>query len=315
MYTPPFALAGAAAWQALGPAFLPALRLANLAGACVLALAALVGSPWPRGWRLAAAVAAVCSPLVADGLQCGNISLLLLGIVVGALAVAPAHPWLAGAAIGLVTASKPVAVSALAVLATPDRGAGWPRARLRTVLGAGVAGASWLLLGAELLPSMLSRAGGLPSALTNVSLPRVLYAFGAPVHPAVTFALVTALGAAWAWWRRPSPRPRVAIAASTSLLALPIANPSTLVYSLPAQVLAVERAIAGFRTAGRHGGRRRALAELALVIAAVLSVNGALGVAATGSLPLVAQGFVTLMPLAAVAGLTVYGSGGVRPDP
>ena len=40
----------------------------------------------------------------------------------------------------------------------------------------------------------------------------------------------------------------------------------------------------------------------------------ALGVAAAGELPLAAQGFVTLMPLAAVAGLTVYGSGEGAPE-
>jgi hypothetical protein len=249
------------------------------------------------------------SPLVADGLACGSVTLLLLGLVVAGLAMTSERPLLGGGLVGLVTASKPVAVSALAVLAMPDRGGRLPARRLLAASAAVAAAMAWLLIGFEHLPSMASRAGGLPGALTNVSLPRVLYALGVPVHPVITFGVLTAAGAALAWWRRPLDRQRLAIATSTSLLALPINNPSTLLYSLPAQAVALERAVARLRSAGA-APRRRALAELALVVGAVASVHGAMGVAAVGELSLPLQGLVTLIPLAAVAGLTLYGTMG-----
>jgi hypothetical protein len=146
--------------------------------------------------------------------------------------------------------------------------------------------------------------------LINAAPARVFFALGMPLPPALLFALFTTLGAVFAWRHARSPAQRLAVAGTTSLLGLPVANPNTFLLTLPAQAMALERALAGFAAARRTGADiRRPLAELALVSAAVLSVHGTRGTAATAELPLVAQGLVTAIPLLAATALTVYAVG------
>lgn len=310
LYPPPFAVLGSQARSLLGDDFLPFLRLANLAGASLLAVLAVAGSSWAWPWRIAAACAATASPLVGDGLQTGNVSLAMWALTaVGLLAALRDRPLAGGGLLGALNAVKPLSVAAVAVLAAPDRGRGWDRRRVLAAVVAAAASAAFLGVGWRLVPAWVGRAGELPSLMTHVSFRRALFALGVPVHPLVPFAVVVLAGVALAYRRRPAPRQRLALALSTALLGQPINNPSTFVGTLPAQVLALERAVAQLRREWAGPGRRRALAEAALTFAAVLSVNGTLGVAAAGDLSLPGQGLVTLIPLLATAGLTLYATG------
>ena len=311
VYTPAFAHLGAALHGALGQdRLLLAFRVAALVGLWLLLMVSLRGSRWPWPVHAAAGLALHASPLVENGIRCGNASMVLVGPLFVGMALVDRWPAVGGALLGALNALKPTAVSALVVLAVPARG--WlPSRRAVRMLAAAAATALLLLLvGLRDLPSMLRRAGGLPHVLINAAPARVFYALGTPLPPALLFALFTALGAAFAWRQARTPGERLAVAGTTSLLGLPVANPNTFLLTLPAQAMALERALSGFAAARRTGADiRRPLAELALVSAAVLSVHGTRGTAATAELPLVAQGLVTAIPLLAATALTVYAVG------
>jgi hypothetical protein len=312
VYAPPFAHAGAALRRALGPErFLVAFRMASLAGLWILVWVSLHGSRWPLPVKAGVGLAVLESQLVGNGLGCGNVSVLMLGPLLAAMALAPRWPVLGGAVLGALNAFKPTAVSALVVLAAPPRGGRLSAAAVRMLVAAGVAAGLCLLIGLEHLPSMLRRAGGFPDRIINLAPARVFHAWGMPVPPVLLFAAFTILGTLYAWRRARTPRERLAVAGTTSLLALPVINPNTLLLSFPAQMLALELAAAsyaGTRRSGASAGRQ--LAELVLVAGAVLSIHGAEGAVSTGELPPVVQGLVTAIPLLGVAALTWYAVSG-----
>jgi hypothetical protein len=308
LYPPPFAVVGAALYRGLGEvAFLAVFRWACLAGVWLLVWVALDATRWPLPAAAIAAVAATWSPLLENSFGCGNVSPLIIGLLVVSLAWAARAPAGAGLAIGTLDAFKPMGVSAVLVRATPERGRSSLATSVRLLVGAGAASVAWLWVGHRFLGSWLGRSQGFPERIINVSLHRALWALGMHVSAVVPFAVVTALGMLVAWrWARSS-RERVALAATTSLLTLPVASPGSFLLTLPAQALALEAAHGRWRAApGGSVARRNALGELAVVAAAVVSVHGAEGAVATGELPVIVQVAVTLIPLGAAAALTVY---------
>lgn len=303
LYPPSFAVVGEALSRFLGPDAVLALRVTNLLGACVLIWLSLTWSRWGPGARLTvAALLVAASPLVRNGLWYGNVSPLFAGLTALGLVTAVGRPGTGGAILGSANALKPLSIPVIAVIATTA----WKREKRKGILiaaSAAAAGAGWLLLGLEHLPGMLARSGGLPEAGFNVSLARASYALGLPIPSWLPFVLVTTLACLLAWRRTLSPRQGFVLAMTTSLLALPVVNPSTLVLSYPAQLLALELALGP--SLPREGIRRWAVPVL--VLAAMVSVHGGTGVVAAGHLPAPVQAFVTLIPLAAVVGLTAYG--------
>ena len=304
LYAPPFAHLLAGIQEADEPRALATLRWAALAGLWALVWVSLAGSAWPWPAQAAAALAIVAAPITANGIGCGNASVVFVGPALAAVALAPRWP-LGGLLAGTVNALKPLGVGALFVAVTPGRRrpAGWAVGFTAATLAAA---AAWLTLGSAELPSMLRNSGGLPDFKFNLSVHRALASLGVRVHPGVPFALATGAGMALAWWRVRGGRERVAVAGTAALLGLPLVNASTFLFSVPAQVLAAERVFAAAGSAWRAGRRRRAVAEVALVAAAMASIEGALGGVSADTLPFPAEGLVVLIPLAAAAALTVY---------
>jgi hypothetical protein len=314
LYPPPFVVAGAALQQALEPrTLLIVYRTACLLGVWVLVWVSLAGTRWSLPAQAMAALAVSLSPLLDNAFGTGNVSPLVIGLLVASLWLALRRPAAGGLALGTLDAFKPMGVSAVLVLATPsssaadDDGLPGPSRGVRLLAARVVAGLLWLLVGRRHLAAWLTRSVGFPDRIINVSVHRALWDLGLRVSGAVPFAVLTALGmlAAWRWAR--TGRQRVALAAATTLLALPVVNPSTFLLALPAQALALETAIARWRVEPAATPRRRmALAALVLVAGAIYCVHRAEGAIAAGELPTVLQGLVALIPLAAVAGLTVY---------
>lgn len=307
LYAPPYAHLLAALEQRAGRATVPVLRATALLGLWALVWVSLAGSPWSWRARALAALAIVAAPITANGIGCGNASVTFVGPALAAVALAPRWPW-AGALAGTVNALKPLSVGALFVAVTPERGrpARWAVGFAAVTLAAA---AAWLAIGHEHLPSMLRNAEGLPDFRFNLSLHRAMASLGVRVHPAVPFAVATSAGMALAWRRVRDGRTRVAVAGTTALLGLPLVNVSTFLFSVPAQVLAAERAMNVAGTAWRAGDRRRAVAEVALVAAAMASVQGSFGGISAGVLPYPLEAFVVTIPLVAAAALTVYAIG------
>jgi hypothetical protein len=305
-YPPAFAVVGAALLEGLGerPLFL-LLRGLDLLGICVVAWGAMIGSRWPLAVRAALAVAVlVSSPIVADGLQTGNVSFLFLAATVVALLAASRRPRAAGALLGSAIALKPLTAPVVPVLLVHRAPSGARHPSLVAAVAALAAGALWSLVGIRFLGDFASRIGGLPD-VSNVSFSHVLWCFGVEVPAVALFALITALGV-WVASRRPlGVRELLVLATSTSLLALPINNPSTMVMSFPAQALALELAVGRWQAgSGRRWVPR--WGELLLVAAAAVSVHGSLGVVAASSLSRPVRGVVALIPLLAVLGSTTY---------
>jgi len=307
LYTPPFVVAGNAAYQALGPrAFVLAFRAAALLGVWVLVWLSLRPVRWPWPAELIAAALVVPSGLTDNGIHCANLTLLLAPLLAGGLLVGAAHPLLGGALAGTVNAFKPLGVTALAVAATPERGRlVGRRARLLAAGTAAVAIAFWLLLvGRRLLPEMLGRARGKPDEGHHLSIHRALYQLGIHVPAVAVFLVVTALGCAIAWRYARTVERRTAIGLAFSAMALPVVNPNTLLLSLPIQALALDRAAMRWRTTSERTWRT--VAELALVSAAIVGIHGALGAVAFHDLPWPLGGLVTLIPHLEIAFLALY---------
>lgn len=318
LYPPAFARVGLAAEDLLGPWLLPVWRWSSLVGVAVLVWVSLWGNRWPLPVQGAVGLAVISSGITANGIGCNNVTLLVAGPLLLALRLSPRWPLAAALVAGTINSLKPMGLAGLAVQVTPRRGEPVLRRwAVRFTLATALVAVMWLRLGIEDLPLMMGKAGGFPHSRFNVSLHRALVSLGLPVPPAVVFLAAMAVAMAFAWRRVGSDRERMALAGVACLLGLPVTNPNSYLLSLPVQVLALELAAGRFAAAWRAGeGRKRPLAELALVSAATLSAHGPEGGLAAMALPLPVQGIVILIPALAVIGLTWYsvGRGGTRPE-
>jgi glycosyl transferase family 87 len=301
LYLPSFTRLGATALGAWGPrGAMAALRAANLLAAAAVAWLAVAGRRWRWTTRLLAALAAMTlSPLVGNALFYGNVTLVAGALALAGLALAARRAAAAGVLLGCGLAVKPVLAAAPWLLAFQRGATG--RARLAAAIAVAVAAAATLWGGIEALPALLA-AGGRPDVAHNVSLARVAYAWGWRIPPALLAAAALAAGLAVARRRELATDELTALAATVSVLALPLVWPHTLALTLPVQALALERGVERWRAAGPPRWRRAA--ELAIVVAAIVSVQGAQGAGAAPDWPLAAQGLVTAIPLIALVGLT-----------
>ena len=219
---------------------------------------------------------------------------------------APRRPLLAGLVIGAVcTVANPLPAALIPLLfcyrAEPESGIRrWPQRA--AVAAAASAGLLFALVGARYLPEMLARADVAAPSEHDLSLTRILRAFGLHPGAGLLFLVVTALAAFALWRLRPDTRGFNSIAVTASVLALPIVWPHTLAITFPTQFHALER---GFRFAhGQVGWRRFAPA---LVLAAMLSIQGSSGGgAAPIGWPAAAKGLLAAIPVAALCGLCAY---------
>ena len=293
LYPPAFAVVGAAAQRWLGAwGVVVAMRALSWLAAPALLWLAWWDSRLPWALRVViAAVFAALSPLLDDGLRLGNLSIVFTCTALISLRLERRSPIAGGALLGACNALKPLTLPLLISSVVPSRGERLGSHRLRFAGSAVAAGLVVLALGARYLPGMLARAVGQPTRVSNLSVTRALWAWSLRMPPALVAAAFL-LGLLALLRRRSwSMRERIALGCTTSVLVLPVVNPNTLVLAFPATFLALER-LGG-------GGWPRDLASratVAVVLAATLSVQGAVGVAATGGLPQWAQGVVALMP-------------------
>jgi len=308
LYTPVFAVGGNALYRWIGAErFVLAFRVGLLLGVWLLVWMSLRAVRWPAVAVLGASALVVWSGLLDNGIHCANATPLLAGPLAVALVLAERRPWLGGLLAGSINAWKPLGVTALAVTATPgtpERGWRPQRWQLAFGLTALASLALWLPIGREHLHRMLSRTRGLPDDLHHLSVHRALYQLGIHVPATVVFLLVTALGCAIAraWVIRHEQR--VALALAFSAMAVPVVNPNTLLLTLPLQALALDRAVARWRSGAASPTLRAA--QLALVAAAAVGIHGALGTVAIHGLRGALGGLVTLIPHAEVLFLALY---------
>lgn len=304
-YTPAFAMLALEARRGLEAAFLPTFRGLNLVGAALACWFSLSLVTWRWPWRLLTAIVLLCcSPLVLDGLWTGSVTLLFGGSLIAALTQVTARPVLAGLVVGGVNGLKPLALPMLAVLGA--QGLRRPVQKyVWLAVGTGVAALLFMLIpGLRFLPELFGRTGGRPEVLTNISLNRILYLVGLSVPTPVVLVMISG-AASWIAWRLKLDRAQlVVLAATTSLIAAPVANPSTFIFSFPAQAVSAGLALERFRT--RAWSSRGRYYELMVVAALILSPHGSRGVAATGNFSPWGQGIVVAIPLIATLVLSVY---------
>lgn len=315
LYTPAFALLWNLGERSLGqPAFLIAYRLASLAGFWLLVWAALEGNPWPWPIQALLCIALLISPIFLNAFLCGNVTLVVIGPLAWALLVAERAPLRSGFVLGTINALKPLAVVALAILAAPRKAMPFSRWALKAALSAMFTMGLWLLLGYEHLPEMLKLLRGRPEEPFNVSLHRVLLAAHLQIPASLLFLLVAG-GTIWIARGLPDdPRKRLLLAGAGTLLAMPVNNPHTFLLTLPIQILALERAVGAWHSPSRSGRSLLAspLIQVALVAAAIFSVNTATGAVSAADLPLEVHGLVIAIPLLAVVGLTGFALAGEK---
>ncbi|HXT19860.1 MAG TPA: glycosyltransferase 87 family protein, partial [Thermoanaerobaculia bacterium] len=303
LYTPAFVALGNAAYRALGTErFVVVYRAACLVGAWLLAWISLRLVRWPWPAQLATAVAIVASPLLANGMGCGNVTLLLAGPLALGLVVAERRPWLGGALTGTVNGWKPLGGAAVLLLGVAERGRRPTREQAIFVVASILTSGLWLLVGLRHLGGMLGKAAGRPEQVTQISFQRAFAELGLTVPPVLVFVAVTIAGGVLVWRYARTHGERVAVALACSAIGLPVVNPNTLLLSLPAQLLALDRAAARWRYA-EPPRRRRGLVELVVVAAAILGIHGAEGAVATGELAFPWAGLARLVPLLEVVAI------------
>lgn len=302
--------AGAWALEHLGRAPTLALfRLANLTGLAVCVWCSSAWIVWSWRYRLLAGVAFVAlAPSVGFGVELGNLSLLMAGMVVAALLFWPRAPTFSGALLGLSVAVKPVAPGAIvALLFHRPRGGG-----RRHLLTAGIATAvtAAIVLGSPHLETVLSKDIWFRLART-VSPYRFAHLLGLRGSEPIVLALVILVAVAFARSRSMGATQCYALAATAAIAATPVVWPHTLLVTLPLQILALlvlhHRWTDG-KQPGQHGrsGRRALRVEAALVILAVVAIQTAEGATNIYDQHLLIQWLGAIPPAVAPAALTGY---------
>jgi hypothetical protein len=315
LYTPAFALLWSMGERSLGQReFLIAYRLASLVGFWLLVWAALEANPWPWPIQGLLCIVLLISPIFLNAFLCGNVTLIVIGPLAWALLLAERAPLRSGVVLGTINALKPLGVVALAILVAPRKGLSFSRWALKVALSAVFTVGLWLLLGHEHLPEMWKLLRGRPEEPFNVSLHRVLLAAHLEIPASLLFLLVAGGTILVARGLPDDPRKRLLLAGAGTLLAMPVNNPHTFLLTLPIQVLALERAVGAWHSPSRSGHSLLAspLTRVALVAAAIFSVNTATGAVSAADLPLEAQGLVIAIPLLAVVGLTWFALAGEK---
>ncbi|MEM8963454.1 MAG: glycosyltransferase 87 family protein [Acidobacteriota bacterium] len=299
-YTTTFALVGGVALDSLGTVpVLAILRGTNLVGMAVLAWISAAWLPWRISRRFwGAAVYVAIAPAVRLGAQWGNLSLVVLGLLVVGLLAWRRRPVLSGLLLGLSLVIKPlgpVAVGALLVHRPVPHG--W-----RQVIAASIAlaGAMLLILPMPWLGEWLS-FGGRPANGRNMSMHHLLWCFGVHVGTlpiAIGVAMATTLAARLRAWDRET---FLGFAGVVGVMALPLVWSHTLLFVLPLQVMALTLA---FTPRARSELARRY--EAPLVVVGCLAIQLCEGLGGIETWPPSIQGIIALPVILAPLALLIY---------
>lgn len=309
IYPPAFAVVGAAAAERWGEMPLVyAFRVLNLLGAAVLIWLSLSITSWSYRIRvgLGAALIALWAP-IHQGIDCGNISLAVIGLTLAAMAAIELRSGaaIAGLGLGLGLVIKPLAPAVLALLGPWRSSTGKRVGRRVAALAALTAAALSLALGRSLLPVWLAKTGGhLPNGHT-VSLWRLLFCVGIDVRPALLLVVVLAVTVPWVWKRELSSSQFLVVATTATLYSLPLVWTHTLAFSLPAQLAAFDRALSGSAASGESDRRQRRFA-LAILAALALSIQGSEALVAINNRSLLIQALYLAPAVLAPAAFAVY---------
>lgn len=301
----------------LGSPFLP-LRGATLLGLAILlwyATSWLARKPWQRVGLAVLYVA--LAPGVRQGVEFGNLSFAVGGMILLGLLGWNRFPVASGLALGASLLVKPLAPAAVTALCFHRPGKGH-RHQLAAAIAV-VAAALPLLLDPE-TGAFLEHGSQAWAIGRSVSVHRFLALAGVPGAATVVMLLLLAGVAAVARWRVVERPQLLAVALAGCVMTTPVVWNHTLVLTVPLQAMAIALAMARYRAAsgaiggsGGSGGsgasaaRRRArgweAAGIALAVAALTFAEGATGIDDRG---LALQLFATLPPALAPAILAAY---------
>jgi hypothetical protein len=298
LYPPPLAEWGARAAARFGlHPTLVALRVAVIAGAALLAL--LTARLVLRS-RLAVAAAAfailLLAPWVTSGIELGNPSPLVAGMLTASLLLLPERRATSGAILGVSLAVKPLAAGGLFVLARS------PRARWAALVAVAVAAVTVLLTPAH-LGDMLHQDQSLDAtAGGNVSIHRVIaLLLGVAPAPVVSLAVV---GGFVAWAARVDDERALGwIAATASVFALPRVWLHTLSALVPVIAVALSRAPVRAVPGESRDARGRRLLRVAGILLATVGLLVADGFAFVPFAPRPVQALLAAVPFACACAL------------
>jgi len=266
-YPRTFAVLGGWLLQTLGEVATQALlRASSILGLAVTVWisACLWKASW--SWRLGLSSLYVSiSPAVYYGIETGNISFAITGVILTALVVWSVYPLMSGILLGTSTAIKPLApLAILALLAHRPV----PSSR-KHLLAAGIGGVLALAL-LSLNPGYLATTSAAVDRLPfirSISLNRILVLLGFDVSPIV---IAAALGLLIVLVARRFPMNRQTIlcfGGLAAVLAVPIIWSHTLLLVLPLQVLALTRAKSKWQADSTKTGLWRGYESLFVILA------------------------------------------------
>ncbi|MEO8196086.1 MAG: glycosyltransferase 87 family protein [Thermoanaerobaculia bacterium] len=282
--------------------FLPLRCLALLGLALVLwsATGWLGWKPWQRlGLAL---LYATLAPGVRQGIEFGNLSFAVGGMIVLALLVWERSAVASGLLLGASLLFKPLAPAALVVLFFHRPG----KTHQHQLAGAvAVVAAAVPLLADPELGAFLRHGADAFVVERTVSLHRFLSLAQAPgAATMLTLLLLAAVAAAARLWVRDRAQ-LLAVALAGCVTVTPVVWNHTLVLTLPLQAMAIALATARFRAAndGERRWRGWEAAGVALAVAALTFAEGATGI---DDRAVALQVFATLPPALAPALLAAY---------
>lgn len=303
VYPPSLLRIGAALRQLpLASPFLPLRGLALLGLAIVLwsATAWLTGRTW---LRLGLAIAyALLAPGVRQGVELGNLSFAVGGMIVLGLLVWERTPLGSGLLLGASLLFKPLAPAAMVALFYQRAAKGH---RHQVAVGVAVVAAALPLLADPELGAFLRHGSHSFVLERTVSLHRFLALAGLPgAATALTLLLLAAVAAVARRWVRDRDQ-LLAVALAGCVTVTPVVWNHTLVLTLPLQAMALAIATSRLRRAAPQERRWRGweLTGIALAVAALTFAEGATGI---DDRAVALQVFATLPPALAPAFLAAY---------
>lgn len=303
VYPPSLLRIGAALRQLpLASPFLPLRGLALLGLAIVLwsATAWLTGRTW---LRLGLAIAyALLAPGVRQGVELGNLSFAVGGMIVLGLLVWERTPLGSGLLLGASLLFKPLAPAAMVALFCQRAAKGH---RHQVAVGVAVVAAALPLLADPELGAFLRHGSHSFVLERTVSLHRFLALAGLPgAATALTLLLLAAVAAVARRWVRDRDQ-LLAVALAGCVTVTPVVWNHTLVLTLPLQAMALAIATSRLRRAAPQERRWRGweLTGIALAVAALTFAEGATGI---DDRAVALQVFATLPPALAPAFLAAY---------
>lgn len=282
-------------------------RLANLLGLATAIWCSTAWLPWSWGWRLSAGLTfVVLAPAVGFGVELGNLSLLMAGVMIFALLFWPRAPMSSGALLGLSTAIKPVAPGAIVALLCHRPARGGRQHLLTGSVAAALTAA--VVLASPHLEAVLGREIWFRLERT-VSPYRFAHLLGLRGSEPAVLGLVVLTTILVARSRVLGPVQCYALAATAAIAATPVVWSHTLLLALPLQVLAL-LVLHHRRSRGRLDDslprRHVAWGEVALVVLAVVAIQGAEGATNIYDQHMLIQWLGTIPPAIAPAVLTFY---------